>query len=544
MKKSIPLFSIGFFIVQAFLYLAYINRFSFHFPVQDDVTLIEFIHAKELGGNLFGQLFRVDNDHAIVIPRLATWMNQIIHGAVNFKQLILLSALTLSACFYLLFTQFQKSKIAIPYFIPVGFLLFQPQYFEVSNWAITGLQHINIILFVCLSLIAIEQKKTKLALFWSILAGFTFGNGIVLFVVLAIYLLFTKRTKALITWGAGLALYLALLLPHYVFGQQAKFDLNLLHIANYALGILGACMLDLTGNNLIAGIVWGGLLFGFWAFLFVVKKQHSFFGYLFLFIVGTCLIIAIPRSGDNWTNYNSSRYFLYAPLAIISLYGMSLNQFPQFRKGIFWVTSSLAIVFCSMSFHLHTAQMVARLQVNQADNDNWIRNQRVVGHVPQVFINDQKIVQDAFQLHFMDQEPAMLSQQDLIGLSANTPEWRLTEKMLVEHYANPIRERNAVWVKRFDYLLFPNFKGENTLANSWYVQMQHEQTKAVFTVAVNFKKGSIKQLVTTGKYLSNYGIAQVYTDGIPSGTYTLFLLHRNNGQSKMYRLNQAHEISD
>jgi hypothetical protein len=116
--------------------------------------------------------------------------------------------------------------------------------------------------------------------------------------------------------------------------------------------------------------------------------------------------------------------------------------------------------------------------------------------------------------------------------------------MLVEHHANPIRERNSVWVKRFDYLLFPNFKGENTLANSWYVQMQHEQTKAVFTVAVNFKKGSFKQLVTTGKYLSNYGIAQVYTDGIPSGTYTLFLLHRNNGQSKLYRLNQAHEISN
>jgi hypothetical protein len=188
--------------------------------------------------------------------------------------------------------------------------------------------------------------------------------------------------------------------------------------------------------------------------------------------------------------------------------------------------------------------MVARFQVNQADNDNWIRNQRVVGNVPQVFINDQKIVQDAFQLHFMDQEPAMLSQQDLVGLSADTPVWSLAEKMLVERHANPIRERNAVWVKRFDYLLFPNFKGENTLANSWYVQMQHEQTKAVFTVAVNFKKGSIKQLVTTGKYLSNYGIAQVYTDGIPSGTYTLFLLHRNNGQSKMYRLNQAHEISD
>jgi hypothetical protein len=182
--------------------------------------------------------------------------------------------------------------------------------------------------------------------------------------------------------------------------------------------------------------------------------------------------------------------------------------------------------------------------VNQADNDNWIRNQRVVGNVPQVFINDQKIVQDAFQLHFMDQEPAMLSQQDLAGLSADTPVWSLAEKMLVEHHANPIRERNSIWVKRFDYLLFPNFKGENTLENSWFVLMKHEQTNAAFTVAVNFKKGSIKQLLTTGQYLSNYGIAQVYTDGMPSGNYKLCLMHRNNGQSKMYRLIQSHEISN
>ena len=80
MKKSIPVLSIGFFIGQAILYIAYINRFSFHFPVQDDVTLIEFIYAKETGTDLFNQLFRVDNDHAIVIPRLATWLNQLIHG--------------------------------------------------------------------------------------------------------------------------------------------------------------------------------------------------------------------------------------------------------------------------------------------------------------------------------------------------------------------------------------------------------------------------------------------------------------------------------
>lgn len=542
MKKSVSLLSIGFFIGQAVLYFIYINRFSFHFPVQDDVTLIEFIHAKEAGLDLFNQLFRVDNDHAIVIPRVITWVNQLLHGSVNFKQLILWSALTLIGCFYLLFSQFQKLKITLPYFIPVGFLLFQPQFFEVSNWAITGLQHINIALFVCLSLIALEKNHLKSAFLWAIFAGFTFGNGVVLFVVLAIYFIFTKRFKELFGWGIALVLYLAILLPHYSLGQQAKFELHLGNIINYALGILGACALDLTGGNLQAGIVLGFLMFGYWAYLFLFKKERGFFAYLFLFIIGTCLIIAIPRSADDWTTYNSSRYFLYAPIALICLYAMSLTQFPRLSQRIFMGASVFSLVFCLMSYHIHTAQMVARFQVNQADNDNWIRHQRVAGNVPQVFTNDQKIVQDAFQLHYLDQEPGIVSKEELVRFSSDTPMWKLTEKMLVERHANPIQERSGVWVKRFDYLLFPNFKGENSLDHVWYVVLRHTQSAMMYTVAINFKKGAFRKWMLERHYLSNYGIAQVYTDGLMPGAYQLYLVDRFQGKNTMYRLDQSYEI--
>jgi hypothetical protein len=542
MKKLVFLLSIVFLIGQAILYFAYINRFSFNFPVQDDVSLIEFIHAKESGSDLFNQLFRVDNDHAIVIPRVITWMNQLFHGSVNFKQLILWSALTLISCFFLLFSQFQKLKINLPYFIPVGFLLFQPQFFEVSNWAITGLQHINIIFFVCLSLIALEKNHRKLALLWALMAGFTFGNGIILFVVLAAYFIFTKRYKGLLACGVGLAFYLLILMPHYSFGQQAKFEMDLGNMTNYALGLLGATALDLTGGNLQVGILLGLLMFCYWVYLFFYKKDRSFFAYLFLFIIGTCLIIAIARSAYDWTTYNISRYFLYAPLAVICLYAMSLTQFPQFRKRIFVGTSLLSLIFCFMSYHIHTAQMVARFQVNQADNDNWIRHQLVAGNVPQVFNNDRKILQDAFQLHYLDQEAGILSKQELVRFSNNTPTWKLTEKMLVERHASTIHERNGEWIKRFDYLLFPNFKGENSLDHAWYIVLRHTQSAMMYTVAINFKKGSLRKWVLERHYLSNYGIAHIYTDGLMPGRYQVYLVDRIQGKNTMYRLDQSYEI--
>jgi hypothetical protein len=186
--------------------------------------------------------------------------------------------------------------------------------------------------------------------------------------------------------------------------------------------------------------------------------------------------------------------------------------------------------------------MVARFQVNQADNDNWIRHQRVAGNVPQVFTNDQKIVQDAFELHYLDQKPGIISKEELVRFSSDTPMWKLTEKMLVERHANPIRERDGVWLKRFDYLFFPNFKGENSLDHAWYVVLRHTQSAMMYTVAINFKKGALRKWMLEVHYLSNYGIAQVYTDGLMPGAYQLYLVDRIQGKNTMYRLEQSYEI--
>jgi hypothetical protein len=61
-------------------------------------------------------------------------------------------------------------------------------------------------------------------------------------------------------------------------------------------------------------------------------------------------------------------------------------------------------------------------------------------------------------------------------------------------------------------------------------------------VAINFKKGSLRKLIQEGHYLSNYGIAQLYTDGIAAGIYRLYLVNQKSGKNKLYRLAQMHEI--
>ena len=72
--------------------------------------------------------------------------------------------------------------------------------------------------------------------------------------------------------------------------------------------------------------------------------------------------------------------------------------------------------------------------------------------------------------------------------------------------------------------------------------LQHNKTNKIYTVAINFKKGSLRKLIQEGHYLSNYGIAQLYTDGIAAGIYRLYLVNQKSGKNKLYRLAQMHEI--
>ena len=72
--------------------------------------------------------------------------------------------------------------------------------------------------------------------------------------------------------------------------------------------------------------------------------------------------------------------------------------------------------------------------------------------------------------------------------------------------------------------------------------LQHNKTNKIYTVAINFKKGSLRKLIQEGHYLSNYGIAHLYTDGIAAGIYRLYLVNQKSGKNKLYRLAQMHEI--
>ena len=182
MLKYITLIIIGLVVA---LFLVYNYFFSVDFPYQDDLVLVNFVN--EVTNNVtttefFQNLFRTDNDHKVVIPRLIALVNYLLTGHLNFKAFIGLVSINLLYILYFLFLQFRKLRLPLYYFLPVPFLFLHPQYYEVSVWAINGMQHSFLTVFLVTAILLVS-RPSKLAYFGAILCCFlaTFTHGSLFF---------------------------------------------------------------------------------------------------------------------------------------------------------------------------------------------------------------------------------------------------------------------------------------------------------------------------------------------------------------------------
>jgi hypothetical protein len=184
------------------LYITYNYYFSVNFPFQDDFLLIQFIETVTSRGlrswELVNELFRTFNDHKAVIPRLISLVEYNLTGHLNFRFYIVLVTVNVLYIFYFLYLQFRKSGHPLYYFLPAPFLFFQPQFYEVSGWALNGMQHTFLIAFTVSAIILVSRGNAwafYVAMFCCFLATFTHGNGILSFPAIIFYFLCRKDFK-------------------------------------------------------------------------------------------------------------------------------------------------------------------------------------------------------------------------------------------------------------------------------------------------------------------------------------------------------------
>ncbi|WP_265990407.1 hypothetical protein [Larkinella insperata] len=378
------LFVIGFF-------LYYVDAYSVNFPFQDDNSLLQIIHEirKDQGWKSnFTQLFRPENDHRIFVPRLISYLDYLLTGHLNFKLFIFVAAVNLVLVTAFIYRLFRRLALPFYYFLPIPFLLFQPQYHEVSIWALTGLQHITLLLLLacCLTLL---RKPTALrlgiAVVLATLATFTHGNGILVFATGCFLLLLERKYKSLIPWGVFMALALVFYLSDYTPGSGVRSTINWAYLPASFVARIGASLSVFPAVSIGASIAWGSVICLLTLPVLLIRFFTSFkkrplvdsfrneLSAFFCFILLTIGLITVFRASSDLVLEN--RFKIYAALSSLFFYLFLLDGFPKLRKSFLLLFTGFAALIFVNAYTLYTPEVASKHSRLMADTYNWRQHQ-------------------------------------------------------------------------------------------------------------------------------------------------------------------------
>lgn len=537
MQKMITKWPLLILIGNIGIFFAYTSYLSFNFPLRDDVMLIDFVVQKQHFSDFsswYHGLFGIVNDHSIFVPRLMVWLNQWVdEGKLNFEWITRLNLVVLILFFILLVKQFLTSKLPLIYLLPINFLLFHPQYSEVSNWPITGLQQVFLVFFVAFAIDWLENKKSILIpLICAFLAAYSFGNGIALFVLIGIYVSTEQRISQLPWVLFATFLYFLSLIPVYSLSDHAKFNFSLLNTTYFYLGILGSIALEFTKGKDEFAILFGGILVALMAYFsyqkWVTKNQsiNRFFIYLGVFVLGATLMIALPRSGMDWKSYHSSRYFIYSILLSISVFMVSIGHMKEaYRKYALGFGLFISISLSFLSYFNNSETLIERKNILRADHDNWQRYQEVICEIPHVFRNIKPVLQDAYEKDLLRAEPLIASERELNSLPTIANPLRLIEPLQIENQVHSNKGKIDTLLHHSSYLIFNKLTIENPVSTSCFLILHNQITGKNLFSPIAFRNIGIRKFIAKpySNYLSKAGMAMVQTDFLEKGLYDLFI---------------------
>jgi len=213
----------------------------------------------------------------LVILRSACLLYTMIAGEINFKILVTLASLLIAGIAYLLMRSAKiKGEIRFLFYTVIILLLFQFQYHSGIFFLTAGMPKFCTLFFSIAAFYFISTDNTKgfiLALFCTLLAALSFGNGMICFFICLVVLLYKKRYLHSAIWSLTALGFL--LWYFYDYTMMLSEPISLSSISRsflYGLIFLGNSMqffYTLT-IPMIAGIlIWCA------AILFTVKKYYK-----------------------------------------------------------------------------------------------------------------------------------------------------------------------------------------------------------------------------------------------------------------------------
>src|SRR5205807_1357406 len=200
-------------LLPVYRYYAVVWQNAINMPFQDDFDsglrfLTQYSKATTLADKC-RLLFSQHAEHRIVLNRAVSLADYALFGQLDLRHMILFGNFALVIVLAILFqTSFSYSRFPkrVFYFLPVPFLLFQINYWELTVWGMGSVQNFYALALSLLSLYALSRAgpgKTwfGMAAAAAIISTFTSGNGILTFVAGIAVLCLNKQYRRLAIWA-------------------------------------------------------------------------------------------------------------------------------------------------------------------------------------------------------------------------------------------------------------------------------------------------------------------------------------------------------
>lgn len=227
-------------LVIAFPILAFISMiwiYAVNVPWLDDVDVFPDFLGKFLSSNNWDErwylLFKPNNEHRVVYAKLANLLHYALTGTLNMRTLTIASNVTLFGILWIFWRIVRENKLKAIYFIPIPFILLQPQYYLTSLWTITGFQYQPVIFWGLMGMYLLSRQTIVgfiTAIFLVFFDSFTMSNGMFYWIAGLVILCLQGRYKELLVW----AIFMLLTIKIYFlnFSNEAN-DLGFKYFAQH-----------------------------------------------------------------------------------------------------------------------------------------------------------------------------------------------------------------------------------------------------------------------------------------------------------------------
>jgi hypothetical protein len=449
-----------------------------------------------------------------LVPKLSLSIQYLLFQDINFKRILLISAVQLTSIGAWFIWQFKQSNKPYWMALPLVFCWFQPQYYEIANWAMTGIQQSSVILFSLLAIECIEKPGKKYFIVANLFAGlafYSFGSGVLAFMGSGYFLLVNKRYREIL-WLIPLPL---ILLGSYLYMKQLGSVANtttiqISHALPFFLNLMGTMAMVITSHASEAAWMLGAMMLGLTIFGLLKINYRSKIAVLLLMLIANCLLIVSSREGLGI--YMVSRFATLSPLIAMCLY---LLYLPRISSKIGAGILVLALVFWVGSYMQYLPVMYQQKHQSRAEAANWSRNRTWMYATKRFQRNASGVLIPSFEQGIWKSENSLL-----------------TDNQFKKCLQAPELSLNIQEEKHILYLL--NFPFETGLQRPYYFIFI--QGPKAYVKYIEFKPNSKKNMLLSGKWLMQVGAANMQNAQMEQGQYHMFLYDASN--QRYWKMNQ------